>query len=216
MSNVNSSFFLTLEGIDGVGKSTQAKFIETYLRSKNISVVMTREPGGTSIAEAIRHIVTRPEKYEEALTYEAELLLLFASRAQHIKQVIRPALMNGQWVICDRFTEASYAYQGGGRKISFEKISFLEAWIQCDLHPYVLLLDMPIELALQRAYKRGQLNRIEAEQLDFFQRVREAYLKRAACFPERYKVINADNSVQEVQTSIKHILDNILRKMGNA
>lgn len=203
--------FITLEGIEGVGKSTQIKFIQNYLTTKHIPNIVTREPGGTPIAEAIRRILLNPQEHEELLTKDSELLLLFAGRSQHIEHIIKPALAKKTWVICDRFTDASYAYQGGGRGESSEKIAFLEKWIQHGLYPdCVLLLDAPVDAALQRTKNRGKPDRIEAEEHDFFERVRETYLKRAKKFPERYKVIDANLTVEKVQDQIKQILDSMV------
>jgi dTMP kinase len=203
--------FVTLEGIEGVGKSTQLAFIQRYLKQAKQSVVITREPGGTPIAEAVRHLVLK--QHDEHVVPEAELLLLFAGRAQHIAHVIKPALTAGKWVICDRFTDATYAYQGGGRGMSTEHIAVLEKWVQADLQPdCVLLLDAPVKTALKRIKRRGKTDRIEAEQADFFQRVREAYLARAKQFPQRYKIIDAAAPLLKVQQQIKIVLDGLLKQ----
>jgi len=203
--------FITLEGIEGVGKSTQIKFIQNYLTTKYIPNIVTREPGGTPIAEAIRRILLNPHEQEESLTKDSELLLLFAGRSQHIEHVIKPALAKKTWVICDRFTDASYAYQGGGRGESVEKIAFLEQWIQHGLYPdCIFLLDAPVDIALQRTKNRGKPDRIEAETHGFFERVREAYLVRAKKFPERYRVIDASKTAEEVQEQIKQVLDTMV------
>lgn len=202
--------FITLEGIEGVGKSTHVAFIQRYLKQAKHTIVVTREPGGTPVAEALRHVLLK--QHEENITEVAELLLLFAGRAQHIAHVIQPALSLGEWVICDRFTDATYAYQGGGRGMSVKHIAVLEKWVQGDLQPdCVLLLDAPVKTALKRAKRRGKLDRIEAEQEDFFQRVRDAYLARAKQFPERYKVIDASAPIVKVQRQIKLVLDGLLK-----
>ncbi|MCB1715636.1 MAG: dTMP kinase, partial [Candidatus Competibacteraceae bacterium] len=146
--------FITLEGPEGAGKSTQMLALAEYLRAAGKSVIETREPGGTSLGEAIRHILLDPA--QTTLASDAELLLLFAARAQHLAELIRPALARGEWVLCDRFTDASYAYQGGGRGIPGSRIAVLEQWVQADLQPdLILVLDLPVELGLQRAGKRG-------------------------------------------------------------
>jgi dTMP kinase len=201
--------FITLEGIEGVGKSTHMAFIAQYLQQAGQTVVLTREPGGTPVAEAIRHLLLK--QHDESITQETELLLLFAGRAQHIAHVIRPALAMGKWVVCDRFTDATYAYQGGGRGLSPLHIATLEQWVQKDLQPVcTLLLDAPVRVALQRTRQRGQLDRIETEQEDFFQQVRAAYLTRARQFPARYRIIDANMPLCEVQQQIKLILDKLL------
>lgn len=206
---MKKSYFITLEGIEGVGKSTQLKFIEQYLKQKNQQTVLTREPGGTPAAEAMRHILLA--HHDEKITEAAELLLLFAARAQHIQNVIIPALSEGKWVICDRFIEATYAYQGYGRGMSLEKIAELEKWVQKDLHPdKVLLLDAPISVAVERINSRKGKDRIEMEEKNFFERVREGYLTRAQQFPDRYIVIDAAKSIEEVQAEIQHYLDGLI------
>lgn len=193
--------FITVEGIEGAGKSTAMQFIAQYLRAKNIPLVVTREPGGTLIAEDIRQLLLTP--HEEAMAIDTELLLMFASRAQHIANVIRPALTKGQWVLCDRFTDASYAYQGGGRGIAAERIAALEAWVQGELQPNLtLLLDLPAEIGLMRIKDRKTQDRIEREQHVFFARVRQAYLARAQHFPQRFKIINAAEDLPQVQAQL--------------
>jgi dTMP kinase len=197
--------FITIEGIEGVGKSTCLTYIQGYLKQANIDFTVTREPGGTQIAEGIRQILLHHEG--EEITHEAELLLMFAARSQHIAHVIQPALDAGQWVICDRFTDASYAYQGGGRGIPENKIANLESWIQGDLRPdLTIVLDAPVETALQRAKGRSDPDRIESLDISFFERARAAYLARAKARPERYRVIDATQSLENVQNELKLIL----------
>jgi dTMP kinase len=206
---MKKSYFITLEGIEGVGKSTQLKFIAQYLQQKNQKIILTREPGGTSIAEAIRHILLA--HHDEIITEAAELLLLFAARAQHIHNVILPALSEGKWVICDRFIEATYAYQGYGRGMSLDKIAEFEKWIQKKLHPdKILLLDAPVSVVADRINARVGKDRIEMEEKKFFERVREGYLTRAKEFPERYIVIDAAKNIEEVQSEIQHYLDSLI------
>ena len=198
--------FITLEGPEGAGKSTQMLALAEYLRAAGKSVIETREPGGTSLGEAIRHILLDPA--QTTLASDAELLLLFAARAQHLAELIRPALARGEWVLCDRFTDASYAYQGGGRGIPWSRIAVLEQWVQADLQPdLILVLDLPVELGLQRAGKRGPADRFEREEQAFFERVRATYLQRAANKPERYRIIDASAPLDEVQTALRRALE---------
>jgi dTMP kinase len=166
--------FITLEGGEGVGKTTNLAFIQHFLESKGMTVVVTREPGGTVLAEKLRGLLL--ENQNELISEKTELLLMFAARAQHLKNVIEPALESGDWVLCDRFTDATYAYQGGGRGIDTNLIAWLEQFVQDELCPdLTLLFDAPIELGMQRAKKRGALDRFENEQLEFFNKVRTAY-----------------------------------------
>ena len=198
--------FITLEGPEGAGKSTQMLALAEYLRAAGKSVIETREPGGTSLGEAIRHILLDPA--QTTLASDAELLLLFAARAQHLAELIRPALARGEWVLCDRFTDASYAYQGGGRGIPGSRIAVLEQWVQADLQPdLILVLDLPVELGLQRAGKRGPADRFEREEQAFFERVRATYLQRAANKPERYRIIDASAPLDEVQNALRLVLE---------
>ncbi|MCB1809632.1 MAG: dTMP kinase, partial [Candidatus Competibacteraceae bacterium] len=191
---------------EGAGKSTQMLALAEYLRAAGKSVIETREPGGTSLGEAIRHILLDPA--QTTLASDAELLLLFAARAQHLAELIRPALARGEWVLCDRFTDASYAYQGGGRGIPGSRIAVLEQWVQADLQPdLILVLDLPVELGLQRAGKRGPADRFEREEQAFFERVRATYLQRAANKPERYRIIDASAPLDEVQTALRRALE---------
>lgn len=193
--------FITLEGGEGLGKSTNLSFLADYLKGRDIPVIVTREPGGTQLAEKIRQLLLN--KHDEAITETAELLLVFAARAQHIKHVIEPALSRGISVLCDRFTDATYAYQGGGRKMANSTINWLENLVQGKLKPdLTLLLDAPIEIGLERAKTRGKFDRFEQEKLCFFENVRQAYLTQAELTPHRIKVIAADRPLTEVQSSI--------------
>lgn len=204
-------FFLTVEGIEGVGKSTAVKFIQEYLLQMQREIVVTREPGGTAIAEKIRQILLATNSEEEVMAPETELLLMFASRAQHIKQIILPALVAGKWVICDRYADASYAYQGGGRKIDLANIHFLEKWIVNTVKPDVtILLDAPPGIGLERAKHRGAHDRIEQEKIEFFERVRQGYLQRADQDKQRFRVIDATQSLETVQADILKILSKVL------
>ncbi|OJA00787.1 dTMP kinase [Rickettsiella grylli] len=203
--------FITLEGIEGVGKSTQLKFVAGYLQQAHIPLTITREPGGTPIAEAIRSLLLQSDFSPEMLVPETELLLFFAARAQHIHYVIKPALQRGDWVLCDRFTETSYAYQGGGRGIDVAFIRSLHLWVQQDLNVnVVLLLDAPVDIALRRMRHRKTADRIEAEKHDFFTRARASYLERAQQRPDVYQVIDASRSLKDVQKQIKNVLDRLL------
>ncbi|ATG89494.1 dTMP kinase [Methylomonas koyamae] len=193
--------FITLEGGEGVGKSTNLQFIRQCLAERDIPLLVTREPGGTPIAEKIRAILL--ERSDEALSEQAELLLVFAARAQHIRHVIEPALLRGEWVVCDRFTDATYAYQGAGRNMDLATIAWLERTVQGGLRPdLTFVLDAPVATGLQRAKRRGELDRFETEQLDFFERIRQSYLHRAAGDPARYKVIDAALPLPQVQARL--------------
>lgn len=209
-----SGQFISIEGIEGVGKSTQLKFIADYLQAHNISVVTTREPGGTPLAEAIRALLLQPR--EEKVATDTELLLMFASRAQHIAEVIKPALADGRWVISDRFIDATYAYQGGGRHVALERINQLAKWTLNNFQPQLtILLDMPVELGLERAKSRNQAaDRFESEHTPFFTAVREAYLQRARWEPQRIQVVNAARSIEEVQHDIQKILNKHLKTLA--
>lgn len=201
--------FITLEGGEGVGKSTNLVFIKEYLENHNISVVVSREPGGTLIAEKIRDLLL--QKNQESLTEQAEILMVFAARAQHLNHVIIPALNAGKWVLCDRFTDATYAYQGGGRNMDLKMISWLENTIQGELRPdLTLLLDAPVDIGLNRARERGELDRFESEQKVFFEKVRSAYLEIANQQPERVKVINTDQNLSAVQEELINNLVQLL------
>ncbi len=193
--------FITLEGGEGVGKSTNLQFIRQCLAERDIPLLVTREPGGTPIAEKIRGILL--ERSDEALSEQAELLLVFAARAQHIRHVIEPALLRGEWVVCDRFTDATYTYQGAGRNMDLATIAGLEQTVQGGLRPdLTFVLDAPVATGLQRAKRRGELDRFETEQLDFFERIRQCYLHRAASDPARYKVIDAALPLPQVQARL--------------
>ena len=183
--------FITLEGGEGAGKSTQLQTVARCLTAVGIPFLTTREPGGTSRAEAIRGLLLSPGE-REPMASETELLLMFAARAQHVKQRIEPALAAGTWVLCDRFTDATRAYQGGGRGLDLSQIDALAAWVHGDCWPdLTLLLDVPAAQGLARAEKRSAKDRIEQEALAFFERVRAHYLAQAAAEPERFRVIDA-------------------------
>ncbi len=197
--------FITLEGGEGCGKTTNIKFIEQFLVAQGISVVITREPGGTALAENIRQLLL--DKQQEAIAEETELLMMFAARAQHIKHVIRPALAQGKWVLCDRFTDSSYAYQGGGRNMDNKAIAWLEDFSQQQIRPdLTLLLDVPVEIGMSRAKQRGALDRFELEKMEFFNKVRDCFLEIAAQQGERVKLIDATQDLAQVQSNITDIL----------
>lgn len=203
--------FITLEGGEGVGKSTNLQFIQQYLQTHGVEVCLTREPGGTALAERIRGLLL--DHGEEAVTPQAELLLVFAARAQHLQHFILPRLHQGQWVLCDRFTDATYAYQGGGRQMDTDCIAWLENTVQADLRPdLTLLLDAPVEIGMQRAQKRGALDRFESERRDFFERVRNSYLQQAQANPQRYRVVDASQPLAAVQAQITQILDALIQQ----
>lgn len=200
--------FITVEGGEGVGKSTNMAYLESHLRQRGIDLLVTREPGGTPMAEDIRELLLTPR--EEAVTGLSELLLIFAARAQHIAEVIEPALAAGRWVLCDRFTDATYAYQSGGRRMEAASIRQLEELVQGDLRPdYTLLLDAPVSLGMERARGRGELDRFEQEELAFFERVRNTYRQLAEESSGRYRVIDASQPLALVQEQ----LDKVLREL---
>lgn len=198
--------FITLEGSEGCGKSTNLAYIHQYLVDAGIPVCMTREPGGTPLGEQIRALLL--DAKQTAMHSDTELLLMFAARAQHLQQTILPALERGEWVLCDRFTDASYAYQGYGRGIALERIAQLETWVQGQLRPdLTLFLDLPVAIGLKRAGERGEPDRFEREQMDFFERVRQGYLAQAGKDPARYRVIDASVSLEAVQQEIAAVLN---------
>jgi dTMP kinase len=197
--------FITVEGIEGVGKSTNMEFIHQRLLASGKDVVVTREPGGTPLGEAIRGLLL--DASYTGMDSTCELQLMFAARAEHLARVIRPALQRGQWVLCDRFTDATYAYQGGGRGIDIDIIARLEELVQGDFRPdMTLLLDVPVEVGLARAGQRGELDRFEQEKVEFFERVRAAYLSMANEHPHRYRVIDAGQPLDQVQQQLAALL----------
>lgn len=203
------SRFISLEGVEGAGKSTAMRAIQAFLTQHKLDYVLTREPGGTPVAEAIRHVLL--SEHDEHMSRDTELLLMFATRAQNIANVIQPALQHNQWVVSDRFTDASFAYQGGGRGISLDRIEALAEWVQGDLWPdMTLLLDVPVELGLARMSNRGEKDRIEQEDVAFFERVRDTYLTCAKKYPDRYRVIDATQSIAHVAASIHQALEELL------
>ncbi|MGC8099775.1 dTMP kinase [Metapseudomonas otitidis] len=206
-----NGLFITLEGPEGAGKSTNRDFIASRLRERGVEVLLTREPGGTPLAERIRELLLAPS--DESMAVDTELLLMFAARAQHLDRVIRPALEAGQVVLCDRFTDATYAYQGGGRGVSMARIAELERFVQGSLRPdLTLVFDLPVEVGLQRAAARGRLDRFEQEDRSFFDAVRQTYLERAAQAPERYRVIDAAKPLADVQFYLDALLPELLER----
>jgi dTMP kinase len=196
--------FITFEGIEGVGKSTNIDFLAGLVEAQGHPVMKTREPGGTPIAEDIRNILK--EHGDEPLPDVAELLLMFAARSINVNNAIRPALDAGTWVISDRFTDSTRAYQGGGRGVSRDNIEWLANFVHGDLQPdLTILLDAPVETAMQRAGKRGQLDRFEVEQAEFFSRVRQSYLELATAEPGRYRVVDCSRELDVVQAAIREI-----------
>ncbi|MBF7731357.1 dTMP kinase [Pseudomonas sp. N040] len=206
-----SGLFITLEGPEGAGKSTNRDYLANCLQARGINVLLTREPGGTPLAERIRELLLAPT--DEPMAADTELLLMFAARAQHLETVIRPALQRGEVVLCDRFTDATYAYQGGGRGLSFARIAILEEFVQGALRPdLTLVFDLPVEVGLSRAAARGRLDRFEQEGRGFFEAVRKTYLQRAAVAPSRYRVIDAGQPLAEVQQALDQLLPELLER----
>jgi dTMP kinase len=202
--------FITLEGIEGAGKSTVARYIMEWLRSRNVPAVLTREPGGTPLAERVRDLVLKPDG--EALPAAAELLLMFAARSIHLANLIRPALARGEWVICDRFTDATRAYQGGGRGLDLACIESLATVVHADLAPdLTLLLDLPVPTGLARAQARhAPTDRFEQERGPFFERVRAAYLNIAHADTQRFRIVDAGRELPAVQAAVTAALEGLL------
>ena len=196
------SKFITLEGIEGVGKTSNRDYIRALLEESGKQCIVTREPGGTPLGESLRELLLQHS--DDQMSDDAELLMMFAARAEHIKKVIQPALDADQYVLCDRFTEATYAYQGGGRQLDVSKIADLESWVQGDLRPdLTIILDAPVEVGRERAGKRSAPDRIEKEKNDFFDRVRNAYLDLAKQHPDRICTVDASLTLEQVQAQIK-------------
>lgn len=201
-----SGLFITVEGSEGAGKSTNLAYIETYLRGLGKEVLVTREPGGTALGEQVRELLLGHR--HDGMADDTELLLVFAARAEHLDKVVRPALAAGTWVLCDRFTDATYAYQGGGRGIPTERIEQLENWVQGALRPdLTVLLDVPVAVGMSRAGKRSAPDRFERQQADFFERVRGTYLARASLHANRYRIVDASKPLERVQADLKKTLD---------
>ncbi len=206
-----SGLFITLEGPEGAGKTTNREFLAERLRTAGHEVLLTREPGGTPLAERIRELLLAPS--DEPMATDTELLLMFAARAQHLDQVIRPALAAGKVVLCDRFTDATYAYQGGGRGVSEARIAVLEDFVQGTLRPdLTLVFDLPVDVGLARAAARGRLDRFEQEGRAFFEAVRQTYLRRATLNPQRYRIIDAGQPLVDVQRQLERLLPELLER----
>lgn len=211
MKKNHKGLFVVLEGGEGVGKSTNLEFIQNYLKNNGITFQASREPGGTELAEKIRQLIL--DKHNEPVADLTELLLMFAARAQHLQQKIIPALEQGDWMVCDRFTDATYAYQGGGRQLSKAIIVELEQLVQGDLRPdCVILLDAPVNVGRARAQARAELDRMESEAESFHQRVREAYLSRASQNSDCYAVVDASRNLEQVQDDITEVLKSLIIK----
>lgn len=205
-SSIRNNKFITFEGIDGAGKSTHIAFVSKYLQDRGIDLVSSREPGGTQLGEKLRELVLH-----ETMHLETEALLMFASRREHIAQVIAPALARGAWVISDRFTDASFAYQGGGRGMDLAKLDALEQWVHPHLQPdLTLLFDVPLEVARARLDATRSLDKFEQEKTDFFAATRNEYLRRAAQFPQRFRLIDSTRTIAEIEVEITAILDELL------
>ena len=201
--------FITIEGQDGAGKSTNLAVLEQCLQEQNIDFIKTREPGGTALGESIRSLVLNSN--DQQFGAQAELLLIFAARAQHLSEVIKPALARGVWVVCDRFSDATYAYQGAGRELDVQAIAWLERYVQDDLQPdLTLLLDLPVQMGENRAGQRSAPDRFELQQQSFKQRVRQCYLERAKQYSARIKVIDASQSIEQVAEQINHTMQQFL------
>jgi dTMP kinase len=197
--------FITFEGIDGAGKSTHIAYVAGLLHARNITVITTREPGGTTLGEKLRELLLH-----EKMHLETEAMLMFAARREHLAQVIDPALQRGDWVISDRFSDASFAYQGGGRQLERKKLEELEKWVHPHLQPdLTLLFDVPLEVARARLDACRELDKFEQEKADFFSSVRQEYLRRAAEFPNRFRVIDSTQSIEDVHKELEKIISSV-------
>lgn len=205
----DSGLFITVEGSEGAGKTTALDYLENALRREGVELFRTREPGGTYLGERLREILLDPDS--ESITPLAELLMIFAARAQHLAHHVLPALERGHWVLCDRFTDATYAYQGAGRKLGSSPVAQLEDLVQGDFRPDItLLMDLPVAEGLARARERGEFDRFEREQLEFFERVRGSYLSRAARAGGRYHVVDASAPLVEVEAQLESFVSELL------
>jgi dTMP kinase len=201
--------FITVEGIEGAGKTTCMQVVTEVIEHQGINAIHTREPGGTDLGEDLRSLLLGHK--HTGMSDDAELLMMFAARAEHIAQKIQPALDDGKWVLCDRFTDATYAYQGYGRRIPLEKIAGLENWVQGELRPdLTLLMDLPVEVGMERAGKRSAPDRFESEAWDFFERTRQGYLSIAAEQPSRVKVIDASQDLPDVQAQVRVAIEDFV------
>ncbi len=206
-----SGAFITIEGIEGAGKSTCQTFLRQRIEQHGIAVIETREPGGTELGEELRDLLLGHR--HQGMSADAELLLMFAARAQHLQQKIKPALARGDWVLCDRFTDAAYAYQGAGRTLSADRVALIEDWVQGDLRPdLTLLLDIPVAEGLERAGKRSTPDRFESESLNFFESVRQCYLAIAREQPDRVKIVDASQGISAVEQQLARLIDSLLEQ----
>ena len=211
MNKQKTGQFITFEGIDGAGKSTHIAFVAECLKKHGITVVTSREPGGTPLGETLRQLLL-----QEKMHLETEALLMFAARKEHLDKVIEPALARGDWVISDRFTDASFAYQGGGRKLSLAKLNALEQWVHPHLQPdLTLLFDVPLDVARARLDATRQLDKFEQEQEDFFKGTRAEYLRRAAEFSSRFRVIDSTRPIAEIQQDLDNLISELCKKNSN-
>jgi len=207
--STQGGLFITFEGVEGAGKTTNIEFIAKQIEKTGQEFVLTREPGGTQVGEAIREILLSKNLPE--MHHDTELMLMFAARAEHVQRVILPALNAGKWVLCDRFTDASYAYQGAGRGIDNQKIKILEDLVQDSLRPdYTFLFDLDADIGLSRAQSRGETDRFEQQHIDFFNRVRNKYLELADTDKNRFRIIDAQHNLETVQNQISAYVNNIL------
>lgn len=206
-----SGLFITFEGPEGAGKSTNLTVFADALRERGCDPLLTREPGGTPVAESIRELLL--SMHNEPMHADTELLLMFAARAQHLNTLIQPALAAGQVVISDRFTDATYAYQGGGRGIDPQRIAVLEQWVQGDLRPdLVIVFDVPVAVGMARAQARSELDRFEQEHQAFFEAVRDTYLARAKADPQRYRIVDASGDLDEIRAAMQPLIDEVLAR----
>lgn len=205
--------FITVEGIDGAGKSTHLAWLERFLQDKGLEVVVTREPGGTTLGEALRQLLL---DHRQEMHPETEALLMFAARREHLDKVILPALDRGAWVVSDRFTDASFAYQGGGRGVAQSKLENLEQWVQAELSPdLTVYFDVPVIVGRERLQSTRVADRFEMESNLFFERVRQAYLQRARQFPQRIRVVDGSQSLAEVKTAVAKIMEDICSDLSD-
>ncbi len=213
MSGRQRGLFLTFEGVEGAGKTSNLQHAKSLIEATGKDVVVSREPGGTEVGERIREVLLNPDL--PAMHSDTELLLMFAARAEHYQHKILPALEAGQWVLCDRFTDASFAYQGGGRQIDQSRIRELEAWVLGDFRvDQTYLFDLPVEIGLSRAKARSAADRIEREQVEFFERIRQCYLQRAEHEPDRFTVVDASQSLDNVQAQLSRAVETLLESVG--
>ena len=202
--------FITVEGVEGAGKSTQLPFIREMLADAGLEVVTTREPGGTELGESLRSLLLAPRS--DPMAVDTELRLMFAARSEHLAQTIRPALARGQWVLCDRFTDATYAYQGGARRVPASRIAALEEWVQGELQPdLTIIFDVAVPIGMARVHSRGEHDRFEREEPAFFERIRDSYLQRAHQAPQRYRIVDASGDIEEVRDTLGTLLKEYLQ-----